>query len=153
MNWLTGTALAASCLIGTSAAGADLAARTAAAVQAADLAFEHRAEEVGPAQAFREYMDETDGLQFGNGPPTRGAAAIYKAMGGDAGPRSVLEWTPLQAWGSKGGDLGVTTGTWLAARNKDHSGPVVRGRYVTVWRRNAGGQWKGLIDIGNPDPK
>ncbi|MBS0411858.1 MAG: nuclear transport factor 2 family protein, partial [Proteobacteria bacterium] len=26
------------------------------------------------------------------------------------------------------------------------------GRYVTVWRKNAKGEWKGLIDIGNADP-
>jgi ketosteroid isomerase-like protein len=30
---------------------------------------------------------------------------------------------------------------------------MVTGRYVTVWRKNAAGQWKGLIDIGNPDSK
>ena len=25
------------------------------------------------------------------------------------------------------------------------------GRFVTVWRKNADGAWKGLVDIGAPD--
>ncbi len=128
------------------------AASTAAAVRAADIAFEKSAKNVGTAEAFREYMDETDGLQFNGSTPTRGAAAIFQAMGGNAPARTRLEWTPIDAWGSKGGDMGVTTGTWqltLIGGSK----PMVTGRYVTVWRKNTAGQWKALIDIGNPDSK
>jgi len=131
----------------------DVAADTAAAVRNADIAFENRAQEVGPARAFRETMDEQDGLQFGSGPPTRGAEAIYKAMGGDAPSKTRLEWRPTDAWGSRGGDLGVTTGTWRLYAGASAATPTVTGRYVTVWRKNAAGAWKGLIDIGAPDPK
>jgi ketosteroid isomerase-like protein len=150
--------LACLALLGVAAGGVqgayarNMTGETAAAVRRADQAFEKRAQEVGVAQAFREYMDGTDGLQFNGGPPVRGAAAIYKVMGGDAGRRSVLEWTPVDAWGSRGGDMGVTTGTWVASRNKEHAGPQMKGRYVTVWRKDAHGAWKGLIDIGTPDP-
>jgi len=128
------------------------AAATAAAVRAADIAFEARAQALGPAEAFRETMDPQDGLQFGASPPTRGAEAIFKVMGGAAAPTSRLEWTPLEAWGARSGDLGVTTGTWKFTP-QDSAHPAVTGRYVTVWRKDARGQWKGLIDIGNPDPK
>ncbi|MBA3810746.1 MAG: hypothetical protein H0X27_03700, partial [Caulobacteraceae bacterium] len=107
---------------------------------------------VGAARAFRETMDETEGLQFGAGAPTRGAAAIYQAMGGDAPSKARLEWVPLEAWGSKGGDMGVTTGTFKFTSGAAGAAPF-GGRYVTVWRKNAAGAWKGLIDIGNPDPK
>ena len=110
-----------------------------------------RAQVVPTAQAFREYMDEKDGLQFGGGEPARGSAAIYAAMGGDKPQKSRLEWTPVRAWGAASGDLGVTTGTWKASA-LDGSQPAITGRYVTVWRRDAKGEWKGLIDIGNPDP-
>jgi len=130
----------------------DLADAVAARVRAADIAFEKRSEEAGAAQAFKEFMDETDGLQFGSGAPTRGAEAIFKAMGGAAPPKSTLQWTPVDAWGSRGGDMGVTTGTWKFTPFGATS-PLVTGRYVTVWRRNAHGDWKCLIDIGNPDPK
>jgi ketosteroid isomerase-like protein len=123
---------------------------TADAVRAADAAFAARAQVVPVAQAFREYMDEKDGLQFNGGEPTRGSAAIYAAMGGDKPQKSRLEWTPVGAWGAASGDMGVTTGTWKASA-VDGSRPPITGRYVTVWRKDAKGAWKGLIDIGNPD--
>ena len=123
---------------------------TADAVRAADAAFAAHAQVVPTAQAFREYMDEKDGLQFGGGEPARGSAAIYAAMGGDKPQKSRLEWTPVAAWGAASGDLGVTTGTWRATA-LDSSRPAITGRYVTVWRKDAKGEWKGLIDIGNPD--
>jgi ketosteroid isomerase-like protein len=151
MKSLIGGALAASLVLAAPASAEDAAAATAHAVRVADGAFEKRAQKVGAAQAFRETMDETDGLQFGSGPPTRGAEAIFKAMGGDAASTSKLEWTPLEAWGARSGDLGVTTGTWKAT-SVDLPQRVISGRYVTVWRKNPKGQWKGLIDIGNPDP-
>ena len=142
------TSLAALLVLAPNLVLADPAADTAAAVRAADLAFETRAQAVGAAQAFREFMDPTDGLEFGSGPPIRGAEAIYKSMRGDTG-HATLQWAPTDAWGSASGDLGVTTGTW---RLLDGSRPPITGRYVTVWRKDAAGQWKGLIDIGSPDP-
>jgi ketosteroid isomerase-like protein len=145
--------VAAMTLCSTARAAEKEAADTAAAVRSADIAFENRAQEVGPARAFRETMDEKEGLQFDSGAPTRGAEAIYNAMGGDTPSKTRLEWTPIDAWGSRAGDLGVTTGTWRLYASPSAPSPTVTGRYVTVWRRNVAGVWKGLIDIGNPDPK
>jgi len=54
----------AALLIAPAVARADPAADTAAAVRAADQAFEARAQAVGPAQAFRDYMDPADGLEL-----------------------------------------------------------------------------------------
>ncbi|HWA62198.1 MAG TPA: hypothetical protein VG939_12535 [Caulobacteraceae bacterium] len=130
---------------------ADTASDTAAAVRAADEAFAARAQAVPPAQAFREYMDETDGTQFDGSKPIKGSQAIYEAMGGIQPAHSKLEWTVKEAWGSRGGDFGVTWGVWKSTA-LNGARPPVTGSYVTVWRKNAKGEWKGLIDIGNPDP-
>jgi ketosteroid isomerase-like protein len=129
---------------------ADPAGDTAAAVRAADAAFAARAAAVGTARAFHEFMDKTDALEFGSGAPIRGADAIFKSMGGDAPAKSRLEWTPSQAWGAASGELGVTTGTWRSVALDGARAPVT-GRYVTVWRKDAEGHWKGLIDIGATD--
>jgi len=119
---------------------------------AADVAFAARAAEVGNAKAFREYMSDPDAIMFGGGgDPARGPDEIYAAHGGDAPPRGTLTWAPVEAWGSKGGDMAVTTGKWTAT-SFDKTKPPLTGRYVTVWRKNARGEWKGIIDIGNPDP-
>jgi ketosteroid isomerase-like protein len=144
--------LAAVVLLAPAVAWADPAADTAAAVRAADQAFEARAQAVGSAQAFREYMDPKDGLEFGAGAPIKGAEAIYQSLGGAAPATTRLEWTVVDAWGAASGDLGVTTGTWRATSIAHPTAPPVTGRYVTVWRKDSSGRWKGLIDIGADDP-
>lgn len=131
---------------------ADAAQATADAVRAADTAFSARAQAAGTAEAFREFMDPAEALQFNGGPPIRGADAIYQAMGGDKPSKHRLEWVVQSAWGAKSGDLGVTTGTWRSTAI-DGSGTPATGHYVTVWRKDADGLWKGLIDIGDTDPK
>ncbi|HEY3798468.1 MAG TPA: nuclear transport factor 2 family protein [Caulobacteraceae bacterium] len=145
-------ALAALLLTAPAIARADPAADTAAAVRAADTAFEARAQVAGTAQAFREYMDPKDGLEFDPGAPIRGAEAIYQSLGGAKQSTSKLEWTVVDAWGAASGDLGVTTGTWKASSLAHPEAPAATGRYVTVWRKDAAGRWKGLIDIGTDDP-
>ncbi len=145
-------ACAAAMALGASQALAKTPAQvTADAVRAADVAFAARAQVVSTAQAFREYIDPADGLQFNGGPPLKGADAIYAAMGGGKPTTTKLEWTPVDAWGAASGELGVTTGTWKFSI-ADGSRPPATGRYVTVWRKDAKGQWKGLIDIGTDDP-
>jgi ketosteroid isomerase-like protein len=126
-------------------------AQVAEEVRQADLAFARRALEAGPAKAFAEFMDAEEGLMFG-GPtsPTKGREAIYAAFGGDAPSAIKLEWVPTAAWGSRGGDMGVTTGEWRRTP-VDTTKPVRTGRYVTVWRKNPEGQWRGLVDIGETD--
>lgn len=124
-------------------------ADTAKAVLAADRAFAVVSDKEGSAKAFRAFMDPVDGLMFAGGEPTRGLDAIYKAQGGDAPAKAKLAWTPDEVFASTG-DMGVTWGHWTltpigAAK------PLIKGRYVTVWRRDAKGEWKGLIDIGDHD--
>lgn len=148
--FLSIVACAAAVALAAPAFARDIASDTAAAVRAADTAFAARAQVVPPPQAFREFMDETDGLQFDGATPIRGAAAIYQALGGGQPQRNKLEWQVTDAWGSNGGDMGVTTGVWKST-SLSNARPPITGRYVTVWRKNAKGQWKGLIDIGNAD--
>lgn len=122
-------------------------AQTAREVREADIAFAARAQVVPIAQAFAEFMDEDEGMMFSG--PIIGREAIFEAMGGDAPSPLILQWAPTQAWGSKGGDMGVTTGDWR--RSYKDGRPVKTGRYVTVWRKNAAGEWKGLVDFGETD--
>jgi ketosteroid isomerase-like protein len=130
----------------------DPVAATAEAVRQADLAFARRSVEVGFARAFQEYADETEGLLYGfEGPPIVGSDAIYKALGGDAPSRWTVDWKPTRWWGSRGGDMGVTVGEYVRTPTTPDR-PVLTGRYVTVWRKDAAGQWKALVDIGEADP-
>lgn len=128
------------------------ARQTAAAVRAADLAFAAHAARDGVAVAFRAVID-AEGLEFnGTAHPARGPDAVFADLGGGKPERTSLAWVPTHAWGSSSGDMGVTSGDYALTR-KGEAAPFETGRYVTVWRRDAQGAWKALIDIGETDAK
>lgn len=53
---------------------------------------------------------------------------------------------------SDDGTLGVTRGTYEATmKAPDGESIVERGKWVSVWRRPAGGQWRITVDIFNTD--
>jgi ketosteroid isomerase-like protein len=56
-----------------------------------------------------------------------------------------LEWAPDVAAIASTGELGFTAGPW---RWQDSSNDPSFGHYVTVWRREAEGAWKVVIDAG-----
>jgi ketosteroid isomerase-like protein len=116
---------------------------------AAEQAFEAESVAKGPAVAMRDNLDARDGLTFAGGEPARGAAAIYAAHGGDK-PGGKLTWAPAEVFADRDGEMGATWGHFRFVP-PGAAGPVVTGKYVTVWRKSSAGQWKGIIDIGNPD--
>ena len=122
----------------------------AQAVLEAEHAFAGRVAEAGVAQGFREFMDPQDGLSFGGGAPTRGAEAIYRASGGDKPSAVRLTWEPEEIFAARAGDMAVSWGRYVLTPN-DPAKTATTGRFVTVWRKDANGSWKGLVDIGAPD--
>lgn len=56
-----------------------------------------------------------------------------------------LDWAPDMALLSAGGELGFSTGPWTLRPREP--GPVVEGRYLSVWRRTADG-WRVVFDGG-----
>lgn len=127
--------------------GPDAVARD---IAAADRAFSARSAAMGTAKAFRDFMDGKDGLEFAGGEPKHGSKEIYDAHGGDAPPKSVLTWEPAEVFAASGGDMGVSWGHWLLKPNDSAKKPHT-GHYVTVWRKNPAGEWKGVVDIGDED--
>lgn len=120
------------------------------AILAADRAFAARASQTTAAQAFREFMDGENGLLFRpGGEPLEGAEAIYGYMGGAAPETGKLLWEPVQAWASESGDFGASWGRSRFVPN-GAAAPTRAYRYMTVWRRDADGAWKGLMDMGAP---
>jgi hypothetical protein len=104
----------------------------------------------GTAAAFREFMEPTDSRAFEGGEPARGAEAIFQAHGGGKPEPGKLSWSPDEAFAGRAADMGVTWGHWRYTP-VDPAQKALTGRYVTVWRKDAEGRWKGLIDIGAPD--
>lgn len=116
---------------------------------AAEMAFEAKSVAAGVAVAMRDTMDKTDGLSFEGGEPVRGAQAIFEARGGGK-PGGTLTWVPSEIFVDQAGEMGTSWGHFRFTPPVKGA-PVVTGKYVTVWRRNDAGQWKGIVDIGTPD--
>lgn len=148
---VTGLAAMAALMASASAGAAVIHGPESAgeAVLAAEHAFALKVADEGLAAGFGAYLDPVDGLSFGGGPPTRGAAAIAKVERANGNTHG-LSWEPDEIFVSTGSDMAVSWGRYTY-RPADPKEKAATGRYVTVWRKDKNGDWKGLIDIGSPD--
>lgn len=118
------------------------------AVVATENAFSRTAGERGIRDAFVEFFAD-DSILFRPDPvPGR------EWMRASPSSPALLSWYPVFADVSLAGDLGYTTGPWeLRAKGKDDP-EVAHGNFITLWRREADGTWKVVVDHGlsNPPP-
>jgi ketosteroid isomerase-like protein/quercetin dioxygenase-like cupin family protein len=81
-------------------------------------------------------------------PVATGTAAIRDAFAKlTSMPGFSVAWTPTKADVSTAGDLGYTTGTY----EMKVTGSSEKGKYVTTWKKQPGGEWKVIEDIFNAD--
>jgi ketosteroid isomerase-like protein len=86
-------------------------------------------------------------------PLVKGSGPIREAfIKMTSAPGFSLRWTPATATVSTAGDLGYTTGTYQMTMHDPSGAPTIeRGKYVAVWKKAPGGQWKAVEDIFNAD--
>lgn len=112
----------------------------------ADKAFSNLSKEKGMRKAFIQYMDD-DGVLLRPGQyPLIGAQAIdFLTRINDT--TFTLEWEPQKGYVAKSGELGYTFGVYsLTPSTKD---TVIYGTYVSIWKKQADGTWKFVLDTGN----
>lgn len=116
-----------------------------------ERAFARHSETIGMGEAFLTYLAE-DGLVFQPG-PLKGKE-VYADVPNVPG---VLTWGPVWADISDTGDLGYTTGPYEYRENGADTPVNTYGHYMSVWKRQADGTLRVLLDIGishdKPDPK
>ncbi len=102
--------------------------------------------EKGMKNAFLEYIDSNGVLLRPNILPVAGADAVdYLIATNDTG--YTMTWQPKNAAVAESGDLGYTYGTYaFIPKNKD---TTLFGTYVSIWKKNAAGKWKFVLDSGN----
>ena len=82
--------------------------------------------------------------------PVIGKSAILANLAAQPAP-GFLSWEPRRAEAS--GDLGYTWGEYkLQYRENGGVAQMKTGKYVSIWKRQADGGWKVIVDIGNPGP-
>lgn len=142
--------VAAMCLAGCAQEAAPPPPADPAVLMEADRAFAADVAERG-TEAWVSWF-ATDGAQIqpGSGEIV-GHDAIRTLMAGLDDPNLTLTWEPLRADIAASGDLGWTTGSYVSeAVGADGEVQLGQGRYVTIWRKQADGSWKVVMDLGNP---
>jgi ketosteroid isomerase-like protein/quercetin dioxygenase-like cupin family protein len=97
---------------------------------------------------FTSYFASDATVYAPGAPAMKGADAIrtqYSEMSG--APGFSLSWTPAEADVAASGDMAYTTGTY----DMSMAGATEKGKYVTVWKKQADGSWKVSQDIFNSD--
>ncbi len=146
-NWLvlaTLALLAAGC-----APQVDLEAERAALLNA-DEAWSQSAADLDGFMSF--VADDASMLPF-DAPIATGQEAIRAVFSAlSSAPGFTLSWSATGAEVSRAGDLGYTIGAFELTVNDANGNPVTTvGKYVTVWKKQADGQWKVVADIFNRD--
>lgn len=111
-----------------------------------DRAFSRLSESKGMKYAFLEYIDSNGVLLRPDHLPMLGADAIdFLIQQNDSS--FILKWEPKSGVVARSGDLGYTYGIYvLKPGTKD---TLLYGTYVSIWKKQADGNWKFVLDAGN----
>jgi ketosteroid isomerase-like protein len=119
-------------------------------LMAADRAFAADVARGGTEAWVSWFAEDGAQIQTGQG-EIRGRDAIRQLMAGLDDPNFSLSWEPRRADIAASGELGWTTGDYVSRGvGADGQPRQTRGRYVTIWRMQADGSWKVVMDLGNP---
>ncbi|GAA4055473.1 hypothetical protein GCM10022409_48340 [Hymenobacter glaciei] len=110
------------------------------AVLAAESSFAEQVTKNGMKTAFIANASPT-AMAVENGKLVE-AQALWNSRSVKADTR--MTWYPLLADVAQSGDLGYTTGPWTMLQNDRAQ---ASGEYVKLWRKQADGQWKYVVDM------
>jgi len=88
-----------------------------------------------------------------NAPITIGKEAIRGMFAAAfAMPGYSCKWQPAKVEVARPGDLGYSRGTYELSINDARGNPITdRGKYATMWKKQADGIWKVALDMFNTD--
>jgi ketosteroid isomerase-like protein/quercetin dioxygenase-like cupin family protein len=116
-----------------------------AALMAADREWSQTTKE---PETFVSYFADGASIYPPAMPIVTGGEAIRKTFAEmSTAPGFALSWTATKAEVGTSGDLGYTSGTYQMSMG----GATEKGKYITVWKKQADGSWKVTEDIFNAD--
>ena len=89
----------------------------------------------------------------GNAPIATDKKAIREIWAGMLGPGTAVSWKVTKAEVAKSGELGYLYGTYELTMKDAKGGPPVKdnGKLVEIWKKQAEGKWKCIVDTYNSD--
>jgi ketosteroid isomerase-like protein len=105
------------------------------------------------SQGYMSYYADNSVEVPNGGPLIVGKVNIAKGMGFLNDKNNQLLWTPVGADISNSGDLGYTYGNYeFHSKDKDGKATIEYGKYTSIWKKQADGSWKVVLDMGNASP-
>jgi ketosteroid isomerase-like protein len=144
------TLLVIGCTPQKPAPAADTRAADEAAIRASDAAWSQAAKSADGMLSF--YADDATVLapnapMASDGESRRKVIAELYAIPGIA-----LSWQATKVEVARSGDIGYSLGTYEMTANDANGKPFSdRGKYTTIWRKQADGNWKVVVDMFNTD--
>lgn len=123
---------------------------------AVDEAFSKMSAEKGIKEAFLFYAADSAIKLRNKEFPVIGKEALKKMFDEDADPaNTTLTWKVVKAEVAASNDIGYTFGNWKMRIDDSTSTDTKSfyGNYFTVWKKQAGGSWKFVLDGGNNTPE
>jgi len=116
----------------------------------AERAFVRRAQDVVAAQAFSEFFAD-DAVSIRETGPLSAQDDLRERPRPARNPNVLFWWEPRYGDVAASGELGWLTGPVRSARDRDR-GPIRHGNYASIWKRQADGRFKIVMDIGIDTP-
>jgi ketosteroid isomerase-like protein len=114
----------------------------------ADRAFSQLSQQKGLRAAYMDYIDSNGVLLRPSNLPIAGADAVdFISQSNDTS--FIMTWDPKAASISADSDLGYTYGIYSFKSKTDDA--VYYGTYVTIWKKQADGRWKFVLQSANQD--
>ena len=88
-----------------------------------------------------------------NAPIARDRKSIRESWAGLLGAHNTVSWKASKAEVAASGELGYLYGTYSLSLHDPKGGPPVSdtGKFVEIWKKQAGGEWKCIVDTYNSD--
>ncbi len=88
-----------------------------------------------------------------NAPIAREPKSIRESWAGLLGPNAAVAWKVSKVEVARSGELGYLYGTYSLAIRDPKRGPPVSdtGKLVEIWKKQADGKWKCIVDTYNSD--
>jgi ketosteroid isomerase-like protein len=119
---------------------------------AADIAFARMALDSGAPAAFYHYAAPDAMTLAGTGELNIGPASIRARLAEGPAGTAKWQWRPVTTIAAASGDLGATIGT-AEITFGPKPGDVFHSKYITIWKRQADGSIKFVVDGGSGRPQ
>jgi ketosteroid isomerase-like protein len=100
----------------------------------------------GMFKAFLFYIEEDGVILHNNSYPAKGKETLKDRFAGKSDTAFMLSWEPVYEKISESGDIGYTYG--IHTNTDKITGEITRGTYITIWQKQADGNWKFVLDTG-----